>query len=254
MGALCGAAGATWLADADAAALAAIGGIAFGATAAGRMAPGVTTGVVITGDATTGGPTVGAAAGMVLGAAFATEWQTPVGRPERLAKSLLRGTLRCRRQTLPELAQFLGLQLRARWVRLERPRARPELLLQEVAFATSGLAALPGTKPSPNEVSRSETNSFRTAGSGSGSRTAGAGLALTGVSVTTGISSTTGAFARGCGRFYNSRNILNRSFLNLDFERRNIVGRKFFNHGLGFGRSFCLRRLSRGLYFGAELI
>src|ERR1700732_1429971 len=59
----------------------------------------------------------------------------------------------------------------------------------------TGLAApASGKNPSPNEVSRSETNSFRAAGAGSatGASTTGPGLVWIGASATTGISWTTG--------------------------------------------------------------
>ena len=44
-----------------------------------------------------------------------------------------------------------------------------------------------------------------------------------------------------------------RSFVDLDFDRRNVVGGEFFDHRLGSDRSFFFGRLRGGLDFGAKL-
>ena len=109
----------------------------------------------------------GTGAAIGFGAALRPERQTLVERRARPSGSLPPGTLRYRQQTLPEPARFTGhdrglgcaadcLGAAARHRRLGAAGERRDRLG----------APASGKNPSPNEVSRSETNSFRAAGAG----------------------------------------------------------------------------------------
>ena len=100
------------------------------------------------------------------------EREAPVRRQARPSGNLPQGKLRYRQQTRREPGQA-ARQSRARSVRREHSGwagfGAAEVGAGHAAGGATGLATVPGRKLSPNEDSRSETNSFRTLGSGSGS-------------------------------------------------------------------------------------
>ena len=147
------------------------------------------------------------------------------------------------------------------------------------AGGATGLATVPGRKPSPSEVSRSETKSLRTPvrarararccldlclrrrrvralSAGSAGASAATGISSTGTSSTAGASGSTAAAsstATGASSIASGSTGCLDWFVDCDFDRWDVVGGQFFD--LRFGDWSLLPRQLRGggLHFGAKL-